>query len=282
VNESTPSGGAEPDPPRAKTSLRRRVLKRAAGAAGLLGGAVLLSSCTVPTFGAYRGATVQGHDEFKLWLLLVFMSIPVLVIVWGLTAWTVARYGRRRKGNDKIPKQFQQHIPIELAYTIIPIIMVAVIFYFTVVTENEVDAVASHPAVVVDTLAYQWGWRFHYQSTPVTVETVGPPTLLAGLPENPRYPQLVLPVDETTRIVLRSNDVVHGFYVAAFNFSRYALPGVTNVFDLTPTKLGVFPGRCTQFCGLYHSEMLFSVRVVPDATFRHWITSHPQLNGRPS
>jgi cytochrome c oxidase subunit 2 len=86
------------------------------------------------------------------------------------------------------------------------------------------------------------------------------------------YPTLELPVNETTRIFLRSNDVIHGFYVHAFNFSRYAQPGITNEFEIRPTQTGRFAAQCTQYCGLYHSEMLFNVKIVPQAQFQSWLT----------
>ena len=69
-----------------------------------------------------------------------------------------------------------------------------------------------------------------------------------------------------------SNDVIHGFYVRDFNFSRYALPGVTNFFDLDILHTGTYAGQCTQICGLYHTEMLFTVRAVTPADFQTWLT----------
>ena len=79
---------------------------------------------------------------------------------------------------------------------------------------------------------------------------------------NNHGPQMVVPVGQTVQITLVSDDVIHGFYVRDFNFSRYALPGVTNLFDLNVLHTGTYNGQCTQICGLYHSEMLFSVRAV--------------------
>ena len=78
---------------------------------------------------------------------------------------------------------------------------------------------------------------------------------------------MVVPVGQTVQITLVSDDVIHGFYVRDFNFSRYALPGVTNYFDLNVLHAGIYNGQCTQICGLYHSEMLFSVRAVSPAAF---------------
>jgi cytochrome c oxidase subunit 2 len=242
----------------------------------LLGGALVLGGCQAPTFGAFRGSTAQGKDEFKLWVGMVITGLVVAVIVWGLIFWTIVRY--RRRHSDQIPRQFHSNPILEVIYTMIPVLIVGVIFYFTVVTENEIDAVSTHPTEIVHVLAYRWGWQFTYdsgngKSQGVTIRTAAEPTLLAQPATSDHYPQLVLPSNSTVRIVLDSADVVHGFYVPAFNFSRYAQPGVTNVFDFTTTSNGVFNGQCTQYCGLYHSEMLFSVRVESPSSFSNWMSA---------
>lgn len=257
-------------------SRRRLTWRRLRVPLLLLTGALLLGGCDEPTFGAFRGATVQGHDEFKLWFWTVVAGLVVAIIVWVLIFWSIFRY-RRRKGNDGIPRQFHNNFRLEVFYTTVPIIIVAVLFYFTVVTENEMDAISNHPNEVVHVLAYRWGWRFTYdngseQSQGVTVETSAQPVLLAQAATSKQYPQMVLPRGETVRIVLTTNDVIHGFYVPEFNFSRYAQSGIVNTFDFTPTVAGVFRGQCTQYCGLYHSEMLFSVRVVSPAQFATWLS----------
>jgi cytochrome c oxidase subunit 2 len=252
--------------------------RRSAGAAiALVAGAILLSGCNAPTFGAFRGATSQGKDEFKLWVGMVITGLVVAGIVWVLIFYTVIRY--RRRGEGAIPKQFTEHIPLEIIYTVIPIIIVLVIFYFTVITENEVDAVASHPAETVKVTAFQWGWQFQYHGTPIDIYTSNEPSVSseAEVPTSSIYPQLVLPEGETTEIDLYGNDVAHSMWVPAFNFSRMALPGHENVFDFTPTETGVFDGRCNQYCGLYHSEMLFSVKVVTPAQFSTWLAKESKI-----
>jgi cytochrome c oxidase subunit 2 len=90
-------------------------------------------------------------------------------------------------------------------------------------------------------------------------------------------PGLVVPAGETTRITLNSQDVIHGFYVPQFNFSRYAQPGVTNVFDLTVQHQGIYRAQCTQLCGLYHSLMFFHVVALPPDQFRAWLSSQQSL-----
>lgn len=241
----------------------------------LVVGAVLLGGCTEPTFGAFRGATVQGKDTFKLWVGTFIAGLAVAAIVYALILW--ASFAYRRKG-DRIPRQFHENVPIEIIYTVIPVIIVGFLFYFTVLTENNVDAVSSHPGEVVHVLAYKWGWQFTYDDGAnkpqgVVVRTSAEPKLLPQATTSSEYPQLVLPLGQTVQIDLNSADVIHGFYIRQFLFSRYAQPGVTNVFDFTPTTTGVFEGQCTQYCGLYHSEMLFSVRVVSSQQFQQWLTT---------
>ena len=272
--------------PPARFAPRRRPLGPAAAVTAL---ALVLTGCN-ERFGETKGVTTQAHLEFRLWFGMMLAGIAVAVFVWLLIFWAVFRYRRK---DDHIPKQFFEHIGLEVTYTIIPLLMVLVIFAFTFVVENKIDDVLKPPQVIVNVTAYQWGWIFQYSkpgpnphinctTAPaqdcVTVETApnAAPSALAQPYTSPIYPQLVLPADETVRVFLRSHDVIHGFYVHAFYFSRYAQPGVVNSFEFYPTTTGVFPGQCNQYCGLYHSEMLFSVKIVPASQFQAWFSQQEQ------
>jgi cytochrome c oxidase subunit 2 len=248
-------------------------VRRSLPALVLVGTALALTGCGAPTFGAFRGATTQGKDEFKLWVGMFIAGLAVAIFVWALIFWASFRYRRR---DDTIPRQFHTNVPVEITYTLIPFLMIFVIFYFTVVTENEVDAVSAHPAEIIHVTGYRWGWEFQYydgshHSQGVRVQTSAEPKKLAQPSTSSEYPQLVLPVGATIRIDLDSSDVIHGFYIPAFNFSRYAQPGYTNTFDFTTTTTGVFTGQCSQYCGLYHAEMIFSVKVESSADFAIWM-----------
>ncbi|MDA8118348.1 MAG: cytochrome c oxidase subunit II [Actinomycetota bacterium] len=247
--------------PQAGQRLRRLALGKSGWRTPLaLGGSALaLSACNVTDFGMHTGATTQGHDIFSLYQTFIYMVIVVAIVTFGGLLYVLVRFGR--KNGDKVPRQRHSNVKIEIVYTVIPAIIVAAIFFMSVGTENKVDAVSPNPSLNLTVTAFQWGWRFTY------------PNGVSIVSQGQNYPQMVLPEGETTKVKLVSKDVVHGFYVAAFDFSRYALPGVTNYFDLTPNKLGTFVGRCSQLCGLYHAEMLFSVRVVTPAQFTAWLNS---------
>ncbi len=256
-------------------------LKRYPRRLALVGAVALpfvLGGCQLPTFWGYRGSTTQAHDEFRLWSGTFIAAIVVGAITGFLIIWSIVRYRRR---SDDIPRQFQYHFGLEVAYTLIPIVIVLVLFGFTVVTENAVDDIAPHPAATVYVNAFQWGWQFIYKGSGVSVEgeTLNDPDPVglnggACAPaDHCLGPGLVVPAGKTVRIWLASKDTIHGFYVPQFNFSRYAQPGHVNEFDLTVQHSGIYRAQCTQFCGLYHSEMFFHVVALPPSQFHSWLST---------
>jgi cytochrome c oxidase subunit II len=235
---------------------------RRAGHAAL---AFLGTACS-GSFGLPRGATEQGADIFRLWQIFFLAAIPVAGVVYGLIFWSVIRYRRRRSDDpDVLGSQFRGNHRLELVYITIPILIVIGLFAASAAVEVRVDRVSSQPDVVVNVEAYRWGWRFTYPREGIRI--VSPPSgeFVAG-------PQMVLPVGQTTRIVLTANDVIHAFWVPDFLYKHDAIPGRTFAFDLTPTQTGTFYGECAEFCGLNHAYMTFSVRVVQPAEFATWLT----------
>jgi cytochrome c oxidase subunit II len=234
----------------------RRNPRRKLAAVVVALGALLLTGCQLPTFGAYKGATSQARSTFHLWQGFFVASIFVGGFVLALIFWAVFRYRRR---SDDIPVQTQYHTLTEITYTVVPILIVLGLFVFTVLVENKVTAVEPHPYTHINVYAFQWGWEFQY---PNGVKVIGQTT---------DAPTMVVPTGETTGITLRSYDVLHGFYVPEFNFSRYASPGYATDFDINVLHDGVYRGQCTQFCGLYHSLMFFNVRSVSPSAYRSWL-----------
>jgi cytochrome c oxidase subunit 2 len=224
---------------------------------------IFLAGCQVPTFGAYRGATTQGRDAFKLWQGFFIAGLVIGGFVLLLILWAVFRY---RKRSEEIPRQSQYHRLVEILYTVVPLIIVSVMFVFVVITENEVDATPKGQ-VQVQVTAFQWGWQFYYPATGKVVEG-----------ETTEAPQMVVPAGETINVSLKSADVIHGFYIPQFNYSRYAQPGTVNHFNFNILHNGVYRGQCTQLCGLYHSLMLFSVKAVNPAQFAAWEHNVPSNN----
>ena len=234
---------------------KSKVHRRLAALAIALGG-LLLTGCQLPTFGAYKGATSQGRATFHLWQGFFIAGVIVGGFVLLLILYVVLRYRRR---SDEIPRQSQYHTLTEITYTVLPILTVIGLFVATVIVENQVDAISPNPDTTVHVYAFQWGWEFQYDNG---VKVIGQTTAA---------PTMVVPANQTVRVYLRSYDVLHGFYVPEFNFSRYASPGYWTSFDLNVLHDGVYRGQCTQLCGLYHSIMFFNVRSVSPGTYQTWL-----------
>ena len=205
-------------------------------------------------------ATSQSHELAWDWEVLTIAGLCVTVAVIALILYPLVRWRRR---DDTLPPQFSANNPLEIAYTVIPLLLVVVLFAVTYRVEAGVERIAPQPAAVVDVSAYRWSWRFSYPGTGVAI---------AGTPAHP--PQMVLPAGQTTRLVVTSDDVDHSFWVPDFLFKRDAIPGLRNVFDLTPTQTGTYRGECAEYCGLEHARMAFTVRVVSPEAYRRWLLAN--------
>ena len=234
----------------------RRVLA-GVGVAGAA--AAVASSCAgVPRFGIPDPVTEDGDRILSLWQGSVLAALAVGALVWALLGWSVLRYRRTRQD---LPSQKAHNVPIEIAYTLTPVLIVAVLFGFTVFTQEKVTQVAANPDVVVEVVGYQWQWQFRYPDEGVVV---------TGSPEDPR-PTMVLPVGATVRFKLRTADVIHSFWVPRFLKKQDMTPGVDSEMDVVVEDPGVFPGRCAEFCGLDHARMDFRVEAVSPEAYRAWL-----------
>ena len=132
----------------------------------LLGGtAVLLSGCSwseVLGLGWPTGITPEAHLNRELWIGSLIAALVVGVIVYILLFWTVI-FHRKKKNDTELPRQFGYNMPLELTLTVIPFVIISVLFYFTVVVQERMLNKEPNPEVVVDVTAFQWNWKFGYQ-----------------------------------------------------------------------------------------------------------------------
>lgn len=223
---------------------------------------VLTGCSSVPGFGYKKGLSSVNDTSLTLWQGAWITAAVVGVFTAGLILWASIFH---RKKSEEFPKQTQYHIPVEVAYTIIPFIIVAVLFAFTARDESRITN--KSPVGVMHDIsvnAIQWSWQFTYPEA-------GPNATITGTPQ--QRPILYLPVGERVRLTLTSSDVVHGFWIPAFMIQLQNLPGVTNHLEITADKLGDFPGRCNILCGRDHSLMQFTVRVVTPTQYQNYINT---------
>ncbi len=251
--------------------MRRSVTVRAGF--GLLAGVLLLAGCSQKTaeqfgrWGMPEAASDRAHDIGTLWSGAWAASMVIGVLVWGLIFYAIIRF-RRRSPND-VPRQSEYNLPMEIMYTIVPLLIIGVLFVFTYNTQNRVLAKVDKPDVQVNVIGQKWSWTFNYMEE--QNPKVGAVVWEAGTIE--KIPELVLPVNKAVRFKLDSADVIHSFWVPEFYFKLDVIPGHTNTFDVTPTRKGTFHGKCAELCGTYHAAMLFTVRVVDEQDYLDYVNS---------
>jgi cytochrome c oxidase subunit 2 len=157
-------------------------------------------------------------------------------------------------------------VPLEILYTVVPVFMIAVLFFYTQRDEAALLDTSKHPDVVINVVGKQWSWDFNYVNEG-TYEA-GTHAQLTGKPGvEETLPTLYLPVNKRTEFVLTSRDVIHSFWIPAFLQKLDMIPGRVNKFEVVPMRTGDFKGKCAELCGAYHSQMLFNVKVVDQATY---------------
>ena len=224
---------------------------------------LVLTGCSkVSGLGFEEGVSSVNDLSLSLWQGAWIAAGVVGLITLVLIVWP-AIFHRKKVGAPDFPKQTQYNVSVEVAYTIIPFIIVAVLFYFTVVQENKI--VEKSPTTVAHEIGVegiQWSWQFSYPEA-------GPKAIVTGTPA--QSPTLVVPLGERVRYTITSNDVIHGFWIPAFMIQIQNLPGVANHLEFTANKLGSFPGRCNMLCGRNHSQMLFTLKVVTPTEYKSYL-----------
>ena len=243
-------------------------------------GSLLLSGCSfadLPRFGWPEGITPQAQRMQYFWSSAFIAALCVGVLVWGLMFWAFIVYHKRKSG-PLYPKQTKENLPLELVYTFVPFLMVGVLFYFTVTTENFALEEQPNPDVTVEVTAFKWNWDFGYPGTTVPgggeVHTIG---------NSEEVPILVLPANKLVQYNLRSKDVIHSFWTIDFLFKRDVFPypeqnQSVNHFQNTIEQTGAFVGRCAELCGTYHSAMNFEVRAVPENVYNAYLDLRQTVN----
>jgi cytochrome c oxidase subunit 2 len=212
-----------------------------------------------------KGMTEQSGRIIDLWNGSWIAALSVGVLVWGLTIWCIVAY-RRRRDDVGLPPQVRYHIPLEILYTVVPLMMIGVLFYYTARDQAAIASTEKTPDVRISVVAKQWSWDFNYLDD--QVYDAGIQAELNGKPGVEReLPVLYLPVNERVEFTLTARDVIHSFWVPNFLLKRDMIPGVINRIQEVPKQEGTYQGRCAELCGEYHSEMLFKVKVVSRAEY---------------
>ncbi len=244
----------------------------------LIAGLLILILAVVTVVGAVtvfqlpNAITKSGDDVEILYQATLAISFFVFFIVASGIIWVVFRYRRR---GPELPEQIHGSSGLELAWTIIPIIILVALFIpsYILVLDLKTPPKEDEIGLTVEAVGHQWWWEFIYPDDGIKIQQL-PPNYDDLTP-----PTLVLPVDTVVVIKVRSTDVIHSFSVPETRYKVHAVPGIINQMHLTFTETGTFTGQCFQFCGLRHSDMLFILQVLSQEDYDQWLAATKQAQG---
>jgi cytochrome c oxidase subunit II len=257
------------------TGLERRVSAQApfrapgAGAskAGLLGLAVGLGMGPGPLSPTdiFAPVSTPAQSIFELSLFVLSTAAAIFVVVFSLLVYAVVRFRKRANDDGREPAQVYGSTQVELAWTIIPVLIVLVLFLTSArVIFSVQDAVRPPEALQVTVIGHQFWWEYRYPGLNIVTAN-----------------ELHVPVSEKghptpTFLKLLSADTDHSFWVPRLAGKTDLIPNFPNSTWIDPHEVGVYEGQCAQYCGTQHAKMLLRVYVDSREDFERWVSRQRQ------
>jgi cytochrome c oxidase subunit 2 len=201
-------------------------------------------------------AAKQDHPIDTLYDVLMIASVPVFVLVTTVILYSVWAFRMRPGQENEDGPPIHGNTRLEVIWTAVPAIMLVSLCSYAYAVLHDVEK-AHKNEMVVNVKAVQFAWSFSYP------QPGGGKAVVSN--------QLYLPKDRPVRFEIRSEDVIHSFWVPAFRVKTDTVPGITTRIRVTPTKLGTYPVVCAELCGLGHAVMRSTAHVLSPAAFASWL-----------
>lgn len=195
-------------------------------------------------------ASGNAADIAQLHNIIMGIAVVIFVIVEGMLLYSVIRF--RRRDEAEMPRQLHGSVPVEVAWTVAPAIVVVVLM---VLTFRTMRTVAEPPVgtLNVQVVGHQWWWEFRYPDLGIVTAN-----------------ELHVPVDEGVRFEIESGDVIHSFWVPQLAGKTDAFPGRKTQTWFRTSEPGVYQGQCAEYCGAQHAQMRFLVIAESQSDFDAW------------
>ncbi len=224
--------------------------------------ALALAGCGI-TGGEVQSANETFADNAEsIWNLFVpifWLSVVIFVLVQGALIWAVIKF--RYRDGDPPPPQLHGNTKVEVAWTIAPAVILAIILVPTITTIADLASEPDEP-YTVDVIGHQWWWEFEYEDEGFKTGNV-----------------LHVPADQPIHLRMTAADVIHSFYAPQLFGKQDTIPGRTTNIYFTPEEPGEYYGQCYEFCGLQHANMMFRIVVHEPGDFEAWVAD--QQDGAP-
>ncbi len=211
-----------------------------------------------------------ARDQLLLFNVLLWTMVVVFVLVEGALLYAAIRY--RRKPGDPLPPQTHGHTPLEIAWTIVPTILILglgvwSVFVLFKLEPGEAVALARAQGMEplhIEAVGHQWWWEFRYEDANPDIE--GPELITTAN-------EMRIPVDRPIIMTLKSDDVIHSFWIPKLAGKQDVVPTRANQMWFLAEDAGMYYGQCAEFCGTAHAQMKFRVHALPEVEYRAWVDS---------
>lgn len=224
-------------------------------------------------------ASPMAQDAYDLHWGILWVCVAIFFIVFGTMFWSIFQHRRSRGAKAA---QFHENTTIEIIWTIVPLVVLVAMAWPATKTMLEMKD-ATNADMTIKVTALQWRWEYDYQQDGVRfVSNLSTPRdqieeyARPGPKKNENYllevdKPMVVPVNKKVRLLITSQDVIHGWYVPQLGVNQYGIPGFVKDAWFTATKVGTFRGQCSQICGKEHAYMPIVVEVKSEADYAKWV-----------
>jgi cytochrome c oxidase subunit II len=252
-------------------SWKPRRLLVAAAVALTVAVSLILGGCSEAKNNGQNSLQPKGHDAQKIdnlfWPILIIASVIGIAVIIA-TVYFALKF-RFRTGKNDNPKQIHGNTRLEIGWTIVPALLLAVVAVPTISTIFDLADQSSPTALEVTVVGKQWWWQFQYTDAKVVTAD-----------------ELVIPAGRPVHLKLKACEadtcnVIHSFWVPELAGTRDVVPGRTNELTLTADHPGTFLGQCKEYCGLSHANMRFRVVAKTRGDFEQWVSEQQQGPAQP-
>lgn len=194
-----------------------------------------------------------GRSIHTIYVQIFWWTVGIFILVEGVLLYAILKF-RVKTGSHETPEQVHGHTGLEIAWTIVPAV---ILVFIAVPTIRTIFVIAAEPpanALLVKVSAQQWFWHFEYPDLGIRTAN-----------------ELHVPLGRPVTIELHSKDVIHSFWIPRIGGKRDIVPGRTNRITFTADKVGYYPGQCAEFCGESHSLMRMDLMVDGPEEFERWV-----------
>ena len=222
----------------------------------------LLAGCVQNPNSVFHSRTDFNRDVGSLFSLIIWLGVAVFIFTEAMLLYTIWKY-RSQPGKPRQPEQVHGNTKLEILWTVIPAVVLAVIAVPTVQTIFKTQGQARGDALQIEVIGHQWWWEFRYPQYNVTTAN-----------------EVYMPVGRTVNFALKTADVIHSFWIPGLGGKRDLVNNRTNYLWMTPDSVDLsgeaFNGFCAEYCGTSHANMRFKAFTVTPEQFASWV-AHQQL-----